>query len=71
MAIRRVAIIFDDGSPPETAGVYCRRALERLVDVVHFRPDHLAQIPRDGFDIYLNIDDGFQYRLLPELHSSA
>jgi GT2 family glycosyltransferase/2-polyprenyl-3-methyl-5-hydroxy-6-metoxy-1,4-benzoquinol methylase len=71
MSINRVALIFDDHARPETTGVYCRRALERLVDVVHFRPDELAQIPREGFDLYLNIDDGFQYELPPELRPSA
>lgn len=35
MSIHRVALIFDDRARPETTGVYCRRALERLVDVVH------------------------------------
>jgi O-antigen biosynthesis protein len=63
MTVQRVAIIFDDRARPETTGVYCRRALESLVDVVHFRPDALAEIPREGFDLYLNIDDGFEYRL--------
>jgi len=71
MDIRRVAIVFDDQPRPETTGVYCRRALESLVDVVHFRPDALATIPRDGFDLYLNIDDGLDYRLPPGLHPSA
>ena len=39
--------------------------------MVHFRPDELAQIPREGFDLYLNIDDGFQYQLPAELRPSA
>jgi GT2 family glycosyltransferase/tetratricopeptide (TPR) repeat protein/2-polyprenyl-3-methyl-5-hydroxy-6-metoxy-1,4-benzoquinol methylase len=67
MGINRVAVVFDDRARPETTGVYCRRALERLVNVVHFRPDELKQIPRDGFDLYLNIDDGFQYHFPAEL----
>jgi 2-polyprenyl-3-methyl-5-hydroxy-6-metoxy-1,4-benzoquinol methylase len=71
VAIHRVALIFDDRERPETTGVYCRRALERLVEVIHFRPGELAQIPRDGFDLYLNIDDGFDYRLQGELRPSA
>ena len=45
MAIRRVALIYDDRARPETTGVYCRRALERLVEVEHFRPDELAGSP--------------------------
>jgi len=71
MAIHRVALIFDDRARPETTGVYCRRALERLVEVVQFRPDELAQVPHDGFDLYLNIDDGFDYQLPGELRPSA
>ena len=38
MAIQRVAFIFDSVLRPETAGVYCHRALERLVEVEHFQP---------------------------------
>ena len=34
MEIRRVAVIYDDRERPETTGVYCRRALESLVEVV-------------------------------------
>ncbi len=71
MHIRRVAIIFDDSQRPETTGVYCRRALESLVDAVHFRPDELASIPANGFDLYLNIDDGLEYHLPPALRPSA
>ncbi len=71
MAIRRAALIFDDRARPETTGVYCRRALERLVDIVHFRPDEFGQTPGDGFDLYLNIDDGFPYQLPAGLRPSA
>ena len=71
MEIRRVALIYDDRARPETTGVYCRRALESLVEVVHFRPDELAAIPSQGFNLYLNIDDGLEYHLPAELHPSA
>jgi len=71
MAIRRVAVIFDDRARPETTGVYCRHALEQLVDVAHFRPDQLEQAPREGFDLYVNIDDGFDYLLPSELRPSV
>ena len=71
MDIRRVALIYDDKDRPETTGVYCRRALESLVEVVHFRADELAVIPRTGFDLYLNIDDGLEYQLPADLHPSA
>ncbi len=63
MVIRRVAVIYDDRVRPDTTGVYCRRALESLVETVHFRPDELAAIPTQGFDLYLNIDDGLPYDL--------
>jgi hypothetical protein len=63
MGIRRVALIYDDKDRPETTGVYCRRALESMVDVVHFRANDLAGIPPTAFDLYLNIDDGLEYQL--------
>jgi len=71
MAIRRVALIYDDRARPETTGVYCLRALGRLVAVEHFLPDELERVPRDGFDLYLNIDDGFPYDLPSDLRPSA
>ena len=71
MEIRRVAVIYDDRARPETTGVYCRRALESLVEAVHFRPDELEAIPREGFDLYLNIDDGLRYHLPAELRPCA
>ena len=71
MAIRRVALIFDGVQRPETTGVYCHRALGRLVEVEHFQPGEIDRIPRAGFDLYLNIDDGLRYHLPPDLHPSA
>jgi len=69
--LRRVAIIFDHKARPETTGVYCRRALGQLVEVEHFLPAELAQVPRKGFDLYLNVDDGLRYHFPPDLHPSA
>ena len=71
MQVRRVAVIFDDRERPETTGVYCRRALESMVETVHFRPNELAGMARTGFDLYLSIDDGFEYQLPDELRPSA
>src|SRR6266508_4788135 len=71
MSIRRVALIFDNLARPETTGVYCRRALEQFVEVEHFLPTELHQIPRDGFDLYLNIADGLHYRLPEHLRPCA
>ena len=71
MNIQRVALIFDSVLRPETAGVYCHRALERFVEVQHFQPHELEQVPKEGFDLYLNIDDGLRYHLPPERRPSA
>ncbi len=71
MPIQRIAIIFDTTLRPETSGVYCKRALERHVEVQHFQPHELDQIPTTGFDLYLNIDDGLRYHLPPDCRPSA
>ncbi len=71
MPIRRVAVILDDQIRPDTAGVYVRRALAGLVEVVHFRPERADAIPRTGFDLYLSVDDDTEHRLPPELHPRA
>jgi O-antigen biosynthesis protein len=71
MAIRRVAVIFDNQVRPDTTGIYCRRALGQLVEVEHFLPIELARVPREGFDLYLFIDDGLEYPLRSDLHPSA
>jgi GT2 family glycosyltransferase/tetratricopeptide (TPR) repeat protein/2-polyprenyl-3-methyl-5-hydroxy-6-metoxy-1,4-benzoquinol methylase len=71
MTIRRVAVIYDDRARPETTGFYCRRALGTLVEVEHFLPTELSRIPRQGFDLYLNIDDGLDYRLPADLRPAA
>ena len=71
MAISRVALIFDGVQRPETTGTYCLRALKSLVEVEHFRPGELDRIPRQGFDLYLNIDDGLRYQIPAELRPSA
>ncbi len=71
MDIQRIAIIFDTTLRPETSGVYCKRALERHVEVQHFQPHELDRIPTAGFDLYLNIDDGLRYHLPPGCRPSA
>jgi hypothetical protein len=71
MEINRLALIFDDANRPETTGTYCRRALESLLHVEHFRPWELARIPPTDFDLYLNIDDGLRYRLPTHLRPCA
>jgi GT2 family glycosyltransferase/2-polyprenyl-3-methyl-5-hydroxy-6-metoxy-1,4-benzoquinol methylase len=71
MQIQRVAIIFDKDHRPETTGTYCLNALRDLVAIEHFRPAELDRIPRTGFDLYLNIDEGLSYRFPPDLRPSA
>lgn len=71
MGIRRVAVIFDNKLRPETTGSYCLRALEELVETVHFLPEQVEQIPTEGFDLYLNIDDGLRYRLPRQLRPAV
>lgn len=70
MALKRVALIFDNLARPETTGVYCRRALGELVEVDHFLPADLPRMPR-GYDLYLRIDDGFAYELPDHLRPCA
>jgi 2-polyprenyl-3-methyl-5-hydroxy-6-metoxy-1,4-benzoquinol methylase len=69
--IAKVAIVFEDRSRPETTGIYCRRALADLAEATFFHPSALAEMPRDGFDLYLNIDDGLRYPWPAELRPSA
>jgi FkbM family methyltransferase len=69
--MRRVAVIFDTEARPDTTGVYCRRALAKLAEVEHFLPTELSRIPRQGFDLYLNVDDGLRYRLPADLRPCA
>ena len=71
MAVRRVALIYDHRARPYGAGAYCRGALGELAEVEHFLPDELNRIPRRGFDLYLNVDDGLDYTLPPGLGPTA
>ncbi|MFO0899231.1 MAG: glycosyltransferase [Pirellulales bacterium] len=65
MDLQRIALIYDHRTRPETTGSYCLRALTEMLEVEHFHPDQLDQVPSSGFDLYLFIDDGFDY-LFPE-----
>lgn len=71
MARQRIALIFDNVVRPDTTGGYCLKALRELHDVRHFLPDQMQTIPRSGFDLYLNIDDGLRYHLPKELRPCA
>jgi GT2 family glycosyltransferase/SAM-dependent methyltransferase/tetratricopeptide (TPR) repeat protein len=71
MSIHRIALIFDNIARPDTTGVYCLRALRELVQIEHFLPGDIERVPRSGFDLYLNIDDGLRYRLPEDLRPAA
>ncbi|HUT93884.1 MAG TPA: glycosyltransferase [Thermoguttaceae bacterium] len=71
MTIRQIALVFDDTIRPETTGTYCHRALGELAEVRHYLPNELPLIPRQGFDLYLNVDDGLRYRFPSDLRPSA
>ncbi len=71
MSIQRVALVFDNQVRPDTTGGYCLRALRELVSVEHFLPADLPRVPRSGFDLYLNIDDGLPYDFPADLRPSA
>ena len=45
--------------------------LADLVQVEHFTPALMSQVPRHGFDLYLNVDDGLRYHLPNELRPVA
>jgi glycosyltransferase involved in cell wall biosynthesis len=70
MTIQRVAVVFDDRLRPDTTGGYVRKALERLVEVVHFQPGERDQIPT-GFDLYLCVDDDAEHALPDRLRPLA
>ncbi|MFQ5828089.1 MAG: glycosyltransferase [Candidatus Methylomirabilia bacterium] len=66
-----IALIYDNTVRPDTTGEYCKRALQQISEVVHFLPSQLQEIPARGFDLYLQIDDGFKYALPAHLRPSA
>lgn len=71
MTFRRVAIVFDNTARPETTGLYCRRALGRLVEVEHLLPGDLEHVDPGRFDAFVVIDDGLDYPIPDSLHPRA
>jgi GT2 family glycosyltransferase/tetratricopeptide (TPR) repeat protein/2-polyprenyl-3-methyl-5-hydroxy-6-metoxy-1,4-benzoquinol methylase len=71
MRVQRVAVVYDDTARPETTGVYCLRALRQLAEAEHFLPSELGRVPRQGFDLYLRIDDGLAGPWPADLRPSA
>ena len=58
MSIQRVALISDNDNPvTRLLTAYCRRALGSFVDVKQFHVAEYSKIPRNGFDLYLHIDE--------------
>ncbi len=71
MSFRRVAIVFDNTSRPETTGLYCRRALGRFLEVEHLLPTDLEHVDRGRFDAFILIDDGLNYPVPESLRPRA
>ncbi|MBD3176430.1 MAG: glycosyltransferase, partial [Armatimonadia bacterium] len=61
MPYPNVAIVYDRSVRTDTTGEHCRKALEPFADVTYFPPERLHLAPPVGFDLYLNVDDGFHY----------
>lgn len=59
----RVAVIFDDTQRPDTTGRYVLDALRQWVHVDHFRPQEMARLAGEAWDLFLHIDDGLNYIL--------
>lgn len=71
MSIRRVAVVFDATDRPETTGVYVHRALKELVEAKHVQPQDLHQVSAKHFDLFLQVDDGHDYVMPPQLRPAA
>lgn len=71
MSVSRVALVFDHRLRKDTTGVYCRRALARLVDTTHVLPEEVSKLSSADFDLFINIDDGLRYRWPVDLRPSV
>ena len=71
MSLNRVALIFDNVLRPDTTGVYCRRALGKLLGVDHYLPSQISQIDPNQYDLFLTIDDSLSYTLPDQLRPNA
>ena len=71
MEIKRVALIFDTTCGPRRLGFIVSGRWRNFVAVEHFQPHEMDRVPRQGFDLYLNIDDGLRYQLPAELRPCA
>ncbi len=57
----KIAITFDSKKRFDTTGIYCLRALKKRHDVYHYQPEEISQIDPEGYDVFINIDDGLKY----------
>ncbi len=73
MKICRVAVIYDDRERPETSGslIVAGRSSTIVGRGRSFPSRRFGAVPHAGFDLYLNIDDGLEYRLPADLRPSA
>lgn len=69
--MKTVAIVFDHLARPETTGLYCLRALADLVKVEHLHPSQLTDSRLGIYDLYLFVDDGFDYQPPDRLRPQA
>lgn len=59
MSLKRLAVVFDNRSRPDTTGIYVRRALHGLVDeVTHLLPEELGRLQPGNYDAFVVVDDG-------------
>jgi tetratricopeptide (TPR) repeat protein len=70
MDIRRIALIYDH-TRAECIGHGCLRALLDLGEVDHFHPRDLERIQDDRSDLYVHVDDGWNYGWRDDLRPCA
>ncbi len=67
----RVALIYDDTVRPDTTGTYCLKALQQICSVTHILPTQLGSVYKEQYDLFLHIDDGFDYVIPSTLYPKA
>lgn len=70
MVLTRIGLIYDH-TRVEAVGHFCLRALLDLAKVDHFHPNELDDIPADSCQLYLYIDDGWNYSWREDLRPCA
>lgn len=67
----KIALIYDDQVRSDTPGGYCFDFLKTITQVDHFLPGALNTINPSRYDLYINVDDGFNYTLPDALFPRA